>query len=62
MKTIVTKSQYDALMQIAEVGDKFLASELNIRPQTWNAIVMRGWVSVNNGYASVTDAAWDALA
>lgn len=58
---IVTKSQYDALMEIADHGDRLKACDLNIRPQTWNAIVMRGWVDVNDGHAVVTAAAWDAL-
>ncbi len=62
MKTIVTKSQYDALMEVADIGEKVKANQLNIRPQTWNSIVMRGWVSVDNGYARVTQSAWDALA
>lgn len=61
MKTIITHSQYDALMLISEDDRRVPARELNIRPQTWNALVARGWVSVSGGYASVTDKAWSDI-
>ncbi len=61
MGQIVTKSQYDALMEIADRGERLKACDLNIRPQTWNALVMRGWVEVKDGHAFVTGVAWDAM-
>jgi len=58
----VTKAQYDALIEIADRGERLKARDLNIRPQTWAAIVTRGWVEVINGHAFVTNAAWEAAA
>lgn len=58
----VTKAQYDALIEIADRGERLKAQDLNIRPQTWEAIVTRGWVEVKGNHAFVTNAAWEAMA
>ena len=58
----ITQAQYDALIEIAENGERFKANELNIRPQTVEAIAKRGWIEVINGYAFVTGKAWAELA
>lgn len=56
--TRMTAAQYDAIIEIAENGERFKAHDLNIRPQTVDAIAKRGWVEIVNGHAMVTDKAW----
>lgn len=58
----ITPAQYDALMEIADKGERFKANELNIRPQTVKAIATRGWVEIIDGNAFVTEKAWADIA
>lgn len=58
----MTMTQYDAIMNVAEFGDKFKSNEINMRPQTQTSITNRQWVEVVNGHMFVTKKGWDAVA
>lgn len=58
----MTRTQYDAIQEIAENGERFRACDLNIRPQTFAAIAKRGWVEIVNSHAFVTYKGWQAVA
>lgn len=59
---MISKAQYDAILEIAQNGERFKASDLNIRTATVAAIAKRGWIEVVNGHAFVTDKAWSEIA
>lgn len=58
----MTAAQYDAIMEIADNGERFKAYDLNIRPQTVAAIAKSGWIEVVDGHAFVTEDGWNAVA
>ena len=56
----MTKTQFKAIIEVAEYGERFKPFYLNIRPATFAALVKRQWIGTDaEGYAHVTDCGWN---
>lgn len=58
----MTRAQYDALMEIAENGERFAARDLNISARTVASIAKRGWIAMQGETPVVTEKGWQAVA
>lgn len=58
----MTKAQYEAILEIAENGERFSPADLNVSARTVASLAKRGFIAVENGKAIVTDRGWEAMA
>lgn len=58
----MSKAMYDALMEIAENGERLALTDLNVSQRMVVALAKRGFVAIAKGRAVVTDQAWAAAA
>ncbi len=58
----MTRAQHDAIMEIAENGERYAPHDLNVPKRTVASIAKRGWIALINGRAEVTPQGWAAVA
>ena len=58
----MTKTQYTAILEIAENGERFLPRDLNIPQRTLQALARAGYISSIGAATLVTPKGWEALA
>ncbi len=58
----MTRAQHDAIMEIAENGERYAPHDLNVPQRTVASIAKRGWITLVNGRAEVTPQGWAAVA
>lgn len=59
----MTKAMYDAIMEVAENGERFAARDLNVSARTMNAAHRAGYVANRvGGGLVVTAKGWAAVA
>jgi hypothetical protein len=57
----MSPAQYDAIMEIAENGERFAPQDLNVPRRTVASLARRGWIAIAAGRAIVTPAGWLAV-
>lgn len=57
----MSRTQYAAILEIAENGERFPSHELNVARRTVESLARRGWIALFGGRAIVTAAGWQAL-
>jgi hypothetical protein len=58
----MTKAQHDAILEIAENGEKFWPHDLNVSARTFASLQRKGYIRVMGSVTFVTPAGWAALA
>ena len=57
----MSRTQYAAILHIAEYGERFAPHDLNVSTRTVRSLAVRGWIALHNGRAVVTAAGWLAM-
>jgi len=57
----MSRTQYAAILEIAENGERFPPHDLNVARRTVKSLARRGWIALLGGRAIVTAAGWQAL-
>jgi ribosomal protein L28 len=58
----MTKAQYDAILEVAENGERFWPHDLNVSARTMKALERKGYIRVMGAVTFVTRAGWQAVA
>ncbi len=58
----MTKAQYDAILEIAQNGERFWPHDLNVSARTFKALEKKGFIRCMGSVAFVTPDGWKALA
>jgi hypothetical protein len=57
----MSPTQYAAIMEIAENGERFAPHDLNVACRTVASLARRGWIAIAAGRAIVTPTGWAAV-
>ena len=58
----MTRTMQAAILEIAENGERFAPTDLNVSRRTVEALAKRGFIALERGIPVVTDRGWSALA
>jgi len=57
----MSRTQYAAILEIAENGERYAPHDLNVARRTVEGLARRGWIALLDGHAIVTTAGWQAI-